>query len=30
MLFDGGAGVLEHELKELARAYIAHTIECGY
>jgi hypothetical protein len=29
-LFDGGAGVLEHELKELTRAYIAHTIECGY
>jgi hypothetical protein len=30
MLFDGGAGVLEHELKELTRAYIAHTVECGY
>jgi len=30
MLFDGSAGVLEHDLKELARAYIAHTIECGY
>lgn len=30
MLFDGDAGVLEHELKELTRAYIAHTIECGY
>jgi len=30
MLFDGGAGVLEHDLKELTRAYIAHTIECGY
>lgn len=30
MLFDGNAGVLEHDLKELARAYIAHTIECGY
>jgi hypothetical protein len=30
MLFDGKAGVLEHELKELTRAYIAHTIECGY
>ena len=29
-LFDGNAGVLEHDLKELARAYIAHTIECGY
>ena len=30
MLFDGGAGVVEHDLKELLRAYIAHTIECGY
>ena len=30
MLFDGAAGVLEHDLKELTRAYIAHTIECGY
>lgn len=30
MLFDGTAGVLEHELKELTRAYIAHTVECGY
>lgn len=30
MLFDGGAGVLEHDLKELTRAYIAHTVECGY
>ena len=30
MLFDGDAGVLEHGLKELTRAYIAHTIECGY
>ena len=30
MLFDNGAGVVEHELKELLRAYIAHTIECGY
>lgn len=29
-LFDGDAGVLEHDLKELARAYIAHTVECGY
>jgi hypothetical protein len=29
-LFDGGAGVLEHDLKELLRAYVAHTIECGY
>ena len=30
MLFDNGAGVVEHDLKELLRAYIAHTIECGY
>ena len=30
MLFDGNAGVLEHALKELARAYIAHTGECSY
>ena len=29
-LFDGDAGVLEHDLKELTRAYIAHTVECGY
>lgn len=29
-LFDGNAGVLDHDLKELLRAYIAHTIECGY
>jgi hypothetical protein len=29
-LFDGNAGLLEHDLKELTRAYIAHTIECGY
>lgn len=29
-LFDGDAGVLDHDLKELLRAYIAHTIECGY
>jgi hypothetical protein len=29
-LFDGNSGVLEHELKELTRAYIAHTVECGY
>jgi len=29
-LFDGDAGVLEHDLKELTRAYIAHTIACGY
>ena len=30
MLFDNNAGVLEHDLKELTRAYIAFTIECGY
>jgi hypothetical protein len=30
MLFDGDAGVLDHDLKELLRAYVAHTIECGY
>lgn len=30
MLFDDDAGVLEHDLKELVRAYIAHTVECGY
>ncbi len=30
MLFDGNAGVLDHDLKELLRAYVAHTIECGY
>ena len=30
MLFDHGAGVLEHDLKELTHAYIAHTVECGY
>lgn len=30
MLFDNGAGVLAQDLKELVRAYIAHTIECGY
>ena len=29
-LFDNGAGVLEHDLKELLRAYIAHTVACGY
>ncbi len=29
-LFDDGAGVLGHDLKELLRAYVAHTIECGY
>ena len=30
LLFDNGAGVLEHALKELVRAYIAHSVECGY
>jgi hypothetical protein len=30
MLFDNDSGVVEHDLKELTRAYIAHTIECGY
>lgn len=30
MLFDNGAGVVEYDLKELLRAYVAHTIECGY
>jgi hypothetical protein len=30
LLFDNGAGVLEHELKELTRAYIAYTVECSY
>ena len=30
MLFDGNAGVLEHDLKEITRAYVAFTIECGY
>lgn len=30
MLFDNGAGVLEYDLKELTRAYVAYTIECGY
>jgi hypothetical protein len=29
-LFDNGAGVVEHELKELTRAYIAYTVECRY
>ena len=29
-LFDGDAGVLEHALKELTRAYVAHTVECAY
>ena len=30
MLFDGNVGVLEHDLKEITRSYIAFTIECGY
>ena len=30
MLFDDDSGVLEHDLKELTRAYIAQTVECGY
>lgn len=30
MLFDRDAGVLEHDLKELTRAYVAYTIECAY
>ena len=30
MLFDNGAGIVEHDLKELLRAYVAHTNECGY
>lgn len=30
MLFDKGAGVLDHDLKEMLRAYVAFTIECGY
>ena len=30
LLFDNGAGVVEHELKELVRAYIAYSVECGY
>jgi hypothetical protein len=30
MLFDGGAGVLDHDLKELLRAYVAYTVDCGY
>jgi hypothetical protein len=29
-LFDNDAGVLEHDLKEITRAYVAFTIECGY
>lgn len=30
LLFDNNAGVLEHGLKELTRAYIAYTVECRY
>jgi hypothetical protein len=30
MLFDNGAGVVEQDLKEMLRAYVAFTIECGY
>ena len=30
MLFDNDAGVLEQGLKELTRAYVAHTVECRY
>ena len=30
MLFDGGAGIVEHDLKELTRAYVAYTVECRY
>jgi len=30
MLFDNDAGVVEHDLKEMLRAYVAFTIECGY
>ena len=30
MLFDNGAGVLGQDLKELLRAYVAFTVECGY
>ena len=29
-LFEGNAGVLEHDLNELTRTYIAYTVECGY
>ncbi len=29
-LFDGDAGVVEHELKELVRAFIAISIKCEY
>jgi len=27
---DNGAGVVEYDLKEMLRAYVAFTIECGY
>jgi len=30
MLFDDNQGVVEHDLKELTRAYIAYTVECAY
>lgn len=30
MLFDNGRGVVEHDLKELLRAYVAYTVDCGY
>ena len=30
MLFDNDAGLLERDLKELARAYVAFTVECAY
>ena len=30
MLFDGDAGLLERDLKELTRAYVAFTVECAY
>ena len=30
MLFDDDAGVIEHALKELTRAYVAYTVECRY
>ena len=30
LLFDKNAGMLEYELKELTRAYIAYTVECRY
>jgi hypothetical protein len=30
LLFDKGGGALDYDLKELVRAYIAHSVECGY